>query len=168
MRKSILAAATTAALFAAATLAAASAARADADRLDPLGFIDGRWHWAGAADKPDTSVIRRDLEAHVLVRHDRIRVSPSRVIDAEMTFYAEGERLRGDYFDSAGQIVHYRAVAIEPGKLARFLSEPTSSGAVYRLTYEPAGEDLIVRVERAEAAHPDVFRPVSEHRMQRE
>ena len=63
--------------------------------------------------------------------------------DQIMLIYPEAGKLRGDWFDGQ-HVIHYTAVAIEPGRSVTFEGSPRGGSPLYRLSYRlgPSGVEV--------------------------
>ena len=123
-----------------------------AGALAPLGFMVGDWSAAGdsvGAGAGGASSIHPDLQGRVLVRRDHVLVKAGGSFDIYMVVYDDGGRLRADFIDTEGHVIHY-AVTPSPGPSAVFESPGAAGTPGYRLTYAASSADrLHIRFEIA-------------------
>ncbi len=143
-------------------------------------FLIGNWTSGQGGGVPGQATqgwanFKLDLQGRVLVRTDHseypaTKDRPAIVHDGLMIIYAEpGGRVRADYWDNEGYIIHYTATS--DAKTAVFLSDSVANEPRYRLTYALTGENTVtVRFEIAPPDKPDQFRVYVEaetHRLSR-
>ncbi len=113
--------------------------------LEPLGFLIGVWEAVGAGapgQGTGTAAFTRELQERVIVRrsfaeYPATATSPASRHDDLMVVYADGGRVRADYYDSEGHVIRYGVTATGRGE-AVFLGDPAPGAPRYRLTYRLA------------------------------
>ncbi len=156
---------------------AAAAQETKAPSWEPWKFLLGDWVAEEAGGAPGQasgggSTFRTELGGRVLLRTNRAEYPATKehaafVHEDLMVVYAEtGGRVRADYWDNEGHLIHYTATA--DGQSARFLSDEITSQPRYRLTYVRAGENrLKVTFEIAPPGKPNEFRKYVEGTVRR-
>jgi hypothetical protein len=134
----------------------------------PLQFLVGDWVGGGGGQPGQGEgefTFHPDLEGRVLVRksyaaYPATQDRPASRHEDLMVVYreSEGGPLRAIYFDNEGHVIRY-AVTARPGKSAvEFLSEASTSGPRFRLTYAKTGIDSVdIAFEIAPPGEPDAF-----------
>ena len=142
-------------LFAAILLAvtlpalAQSAPPATPDSFKPLAFLEGTWQanatGSTGAHALGTYTFARELGGHILTRHSHTtdcKGPASFDCDHGDRLYlftdAPGGPLKAIYFDNEGHVLHYD-VSTPDATTVVFLSDATSPGPRFRLTYALAG-----------------------------
>jgi hypothetical protein len=136
--------------------------------LEPLHFLAGTWEAAGGAKemqgagKTTFEVVN---QGHAMVRKNfaSYPATPQRAAyrhDDLMVIYPDGSRVRADYFDSEGHIIHYTVTIASDGS-AVFVSDVIANTPRYRLTYAPDAKTGTVqgKFEVASPATPETFAP---------
>ena len=133
------------------TATSALAAETLINPLAPLAFMTGDWmasDSSGAGAGGDSS-IHADLQGRLLVRRDHVLVRTGGAFDIFMVVYAEGGRLRAEFIDTEGHVIHY-AVTPGPGPSAVFEAPGSAQAPGFRLSYAQAAADrLHIRFEIA-------------------
>ncbi|MBB6254309.1 hypothetical protein FHS74_004895 [Nitrospirillum iridis] len=124
------------------------------EALASLSFLTGHWDAergpVTAPNRGGTSDIGPDLNGAILVRRDRTHMPDGGDLDMMMTVYVEDGRLRADFFDSAGHVIHYHVSELTPGRRVQFVNDPVPEAPGFRLTYTEAdAAHLSVRFEIA-------------------
>ena len=150
-----------------AVIAAAASVCAEVPKqLEPLTFLLGEWEAAGGGQPGQgtgTAAFARSLQDRVIIRtsyaeYPASKTAPASRHDDLMVIYAgEGERIRADYYDNEGHIIHYTVTAAVPGE-ASFVSDAISGAPRFRLSYK-LGADGLLKGEFAIAppGKPDTF-----------
>ncbi|WPB81132.1 hypothetical protein KYC5002_18620 [Archangium violaceum] len=138
----------------------------------------GRWV-ADAKTQPDGSsgwfTLDRDVQGHVLVRKNHAAYPaahgrPAGVHDDLMVIYPEGKKIRADYWDNEGHVIHYEVSFPEPSKVV-FLSDATPGAPRFRLTYAWTGAtpaEVALTFEIAPPNAPDTFKPYITSKVRRD
>ena len=66
----------------------------------------------------------------------------------------EGDKLKADYFDTEGHVIHYGITAAPNGKSIEFLSDAVPGSPRYRLTYTMLDRPDSLKL-KFEIANPD-------------
>jgi len=130
--------------------------------FDALSFMVGRWTGEGEG-VPGTGVgefsFEWDLKQNILIRRSfaeypaTLDRQTSRHDDL-MVVFVEADKLKAEYFDSEGHVIHYRVTPAADGNSVEFLSEPLSGVPRYRLTYTKLRDMNSMKLE-FEIANPD-------------
>ena len=130
--------------------------------FDDLSFMVGRWTGEGTG-APGNGVgefsFEWDLGRNVLIRRSfaEYPATPERPAsrhDDLMVVFVEAGKLKAEYFDSEGHVIHYRVMPAADSKSVEFLSEPPAGAPRYRLTYTKAGDPNSMKL-KFEIANPD-------------
>jgi len=135
-------------------------------QLEPLTFLLGEWEAAGGGQPGQgtgTAAFALGLQDRVIIRtsyasYPASKTAPASRHDDLMVIYAsEGERMRADYYDNEGHVIHYTVTAAVPGE-ASFVSDTASGAPRFRLSYK-LGPDGLLKGEFAIAppGKPEAF-----------
>lgn len=150
-----------------AVIAAAASVHAEVPKqLEPLTFLLGEWEASGGGQPGQgagTAAFALGLQERVIIRtsyavYPASKTAPASRHDDLMVIYAgEGGRIRADYYDNEGHVIHYTVTVAVPGE-ASFVSDTTSGAPRFRLSYK-LGPDGLLKGEFAIAApgKPDAF-----------
>ncbi len=127
-------------------------AHADQDPWAGLAFLEGEWaaHTTGGSAQGHESgsySFVKELKGHVLARHSQAAgaCSGPKGFDCEHTdlLYVfqpmAGQPLKAIYLDNEGHVISYNVTAVAP-QSAEFVSEPSTSGPQFRLSYQLTGK----------------------------
>jgi hypothetical protein len=113
--------------------------------------LEGAWMAEGQGQPgagTGTLSFKSDLGGKTLIRRNRSEVPasagrPAFVHEDLTIIYPDSRsgRIRGDYFDSEGHVIHYAAMVEQGGRRIVFASEPDPASPAYRFTYEKLGAD---------------------------
>jgi hypothetical protein len=121
-------------------------------RLAPLSFMLGDWRGLGnatGAGAGGDSAIHADLGGRMLIRRDHVLTRQGGALDLYMAVYDDAGRLRADFLDTEGHVIHYTATP-GPGPSAVFEAPGSAQAPGFRLSYAAAGPDrLHIRFEIA-------------------
>ena len=131
---------------------AQSAPPATPDPFKPLAFLEGTWQangkGAAGVQALGTYTFARELDGHILARHAHTTdCKGPATFDCDhgdlLYLFTEvpGAPLKAIYFDSEGHVLHYD-VSVPDATTVIFLSDTTSPGPRFRLTYKLAGSIL--------------------------
>jgi hypothetical protein len=113
-------------------LAAAASLSAQTDPWKPLQFLSGEW--SGEGDGKGDCSFAFDLQHKIIVRKSFAEYPSAPRHDDLMVIYLEGDKLKADYFDNEGHVIHY---AIETKDDAALFT----SDAGYILAYHKTAAD---------------------------
>jgi hypothetical protein len=131
-------------------LALFSVSSAHAKLADPtwdrLQFLIGDWVGAegvyGVVGSPVSFTFSFDLKKRVIVQkihadHSPVRDQAAYSADGLMIIYADPvtQKVRADYFDSGGNVLHYTAEVSSSEQAVTFISEADAFGHHFRTTY---------------------------------
>ncbi len=132
---------------------------------DSLGFLMGDWigeGGGGPGQGEGSFSFTPDLQGRILVRKNQAKYPataerPAFTHDDLMVVYQEAPpAMRADYFDNEGHVIRYTVEVSKDGNSAVFLSEPSSSGPRFRLTYAKTGADTVsIKFEIAVPGKPE-------------
>jgi hypothetical protein len=129
--------------------------------LEPLHFLEGTWEATGR-QKEQTGTGRTTFEVinqgHGILRRNYAIYPTAPRHDDVMIIYAENEKLRADYWDSEGHIIHYTVITASDGS-AVFISDVIPKSPRFRLTYTRSGDGMNGKFEIASPANPETFAP---------
>src|SRR5262249_6606347 len=123
------------------------------ERWRALRFLEGTWDAktrtaAAGIDASGSYTFRKELGAHVLVRHTSSTGCNGPVdtdCDHKDLLYiyeeAAGQPLKAIYFDSEGHTIHYD-VSTPAARSVVFLSDASAPGPQFRLIYELKGDTM--------------------------
>src|SRR5262249_40949105 len=124
------------------------AAQRPSDALQPLRVLLGEWDAIGTPPGERGGVtFSLPVPDHVVTRtkyaiYDARDGRPASRHDDLMVIYAEGDRLRADYFDNEGHVIRYRVTSSAPDVVV-FVSEPAPQEPRYRLTYRAGAAGVL-------------------------
>ena len=130
--------------------------------FDALSFLVGRWTGEGTG-APGTSEgefsFEWDLSHKILIRRSFAEYPatpdhPASRHDDLMIIFVEADKLKADYFDSEGHVIHYAVTSAGDGKFVEFLSERMSGTPRYRLTYTKTADPNLIKL-KFEIANPN-------------
>ena len=158
--------------IAASTFCGVHAQASPPSPLSPVQFLIGDWVGGGDTDLGQAtgrSVIKPDLDGHVLVRRDHTdfpaaKGHPASSMDALMLIYPQASdgRLHATYTDSGGHVIQYTAPRVVAGRLVEFDSDPSLTAPTFRLTYTISeAKALEIKFEMAASSAPTVFHSVA-------
>jgi hypothetical protein len=116
-----------------------------------------------------------DLDEKILVRrhHAEFPAAGGRPAashdDLLITYRSEPDKAtKAIYFDNEGHVIHYTASFSSDGRNLTFLSDATTAGPRFRLSYT-AGQDgeLLIKFEIAPPGNPDAFKTYVEGKARR-
>ena len=129
--------------------------------LEPLHFLEGRWEATGG-QKEKTGTGKTTFEVvnqgHAILRKNFAIYPNAPRHDDVMIIYPENDRVRADYWDSEGHIIHYTVTIASDGS-AVFVSDVIPKSPRFRLTYTRIGSGANGKFEVASPANPDAFAP---------
>src|SRR5262249_3280795 len=134
--------------------------------LERLSLMVGQWKGEGTGAPGEGEgqfSFEWDLSRNVLVRknfaeYPATKDRPASRHDDLMVAFVEDGKLKADYFDSEGHIIHYGVTISPDGKVVEFLSEPLPSAPRYRLIYTLTGADSMkLKFEIANPDKPQTF-----------
>ncbi len=159
-------------------LLAPAAGRAGDDAADPLAPwtpLLGRWSADADPKAPGVTggfTLERDVGGRVVVRRNRAdypaqKDRPASHHEDLTVIFVEAGKLRADYFDNEGHVIHY-AVEAAPSRIV-CLSDLVEGAPRYRLTYQwsrPGQVEILFEIAPPNA--PAAFKPyirASAHRL---
>jgi hypothetical protein len=159
------------ALTAPAFGASPESAAAPAPKADPWAgwrFLIGDWvgeGGGGPGQGSGTFSFQPDLQEKVVVRRNHseypaTKDRPAAVHDDLMIVYPgpDARHAKAAYWDSEGHEIRYAAESSEDGKSFTFLSDGSSPGPRFRLTYTREADDKVgIKFEIAPPDKPDAF-----------
>ena len=125
--------------------------KADVDIWKPLRFLIGTWEakttgGSAGAVSSGAYTFQLELRNHVLVRHtagaDCKGPADFNCQHSDLLYVykdAPEKPFRAIFFDNEGHVIHYGVSTDNPSGVV-FLSDPSSAGPQYRLSYELKGE----------------------------
>ncbi len=132
---------------------------------ESLQFLMGDWAGGGGGAPGQGEggfSFAPDLQGRILVRKNQAKYPatadrPAFTHDDLMVVYQEAPpAMRAVYFDNEGHVIHYTVEVSKDGNSAVFLSEPSTSGPRFRLTYAKTGADTVsIKFEIAMPGKPD-------------
>ena len=134
-------------------------------QFDALSFLVGHWTGEGTGT-PGTSEgefsFEWDLSHNVLVRrsfaeYPAAQGRPASRHDDLMVVFLEADKLKADYFDSEGHVIHYAVNPSTDSKSVEFLSEPQPGSPRYRLSYTKAADPDLLKLKFEIANKGDAF-----------
>jgi len=139
--------------------------------LEDLNFMVGKWVGEGTSEAGAGSgyfTFEYSLGNKALIRRNHAEYPSTSgraaaIHDDLMIIYlhASSKQLRAFYTDSEGNTIQYIVSLSNDGKTLVFLSEPSSSGPRYRLTYVVTDPSRIaLTFEVASPDRPDHFRKI--------
>lgn len=136
------------------------------DDWKPLLGSWGAADSAGAPGKASAGLcsFSLDLQGQVIVRKNHAEYPaangrPASVHDDLMTIFQRGAAVRAVYFDSEGHEINYAGTWNDQTKTWQFMSDATSNGPRYRLTYtQVSPQQLKLKFEVAPPGKPDDFK----------
>jgi hypothetical protein len=126
-------------------------------------FILGEWIGEGSGIPGQGSggfTFLPDLGEHVLIRKSHADYpatdkQPAFSHHDLMVVYEEAARLRADYFDTEGHVIHYTVELAASHDAATFTSDPTSTGQQFRLRYgRKTDNQIAIKFEIAPPGQP--------------
>src|SRR5690242_10921595 len=123
--------------------------------LDTLNFMVGRWEGQGTG-APGESLgefsFDWDLMRNIFVRksfaaYPATADRPASRHDDLLIVFVEDDKLRADYFDSEGHVIHYKVTVAPDSKSVEFLSDPLPDSPRYRLTYRKTDDANVMKLE---------------------
>jgi hypothetical protein len=139
------------------------------DPLLGLGFLLGQWKSvsgkvaATGGTSKGTSRFTVAADGWMLLRQDHTDTfdnqgKPTGSFDQVMLIYFEGGKLRADYGDGEGRVIHYASVEMDPGRMASFVAPASATAPGFMLNYtattsaDPSsGPDLAVEFDMLRA-----------------
>lgn len=121
-------------------------------QIAPLGFLVGSWR----EQRSQVINVRSSqgyfsfepaINGQALLRRDHndfvMKAGHDPAYDQIMLIYPEDGKLRGDWLDGQ-HVIHYTAIAIEPGRSVTFEGSTRSGGPIFRLNYRlgPSGVEV--------------------------
>jgi hypothetical protein len=158
MRKTLLFALTSAALF-------AQAPAPKTDPFAPLRFLIGHWVGEGSGQPGQGAggfSFQPALDGKILFRHNVTEIEakdgrPAAHHEDELSVYPEGATLRALYLDNEGHVIHYTVTALAGAQGAVLVSD-LNPGPRFRLSYRSTGADTVsIRFEFAPPGKPEAF-----------
>jgi len=142
----------------------------DSTAWNDLRFLLGEWVGAGggtgSGQGSGWSTFSFDLQGRVIVRKNHAEYPAAKdrqsfTHDDLMIIYREtGRYPRAIYLDNEGHVIYYSVESSNTGRRVTFLSDSTSRGPRYRLSYSASGADtLAFEFDIAPPGKPDDFAP---------
>lgn len=149
-------------------LTSSVASAAGPPELAAFEFLLGEWISSGEGQPgagSGTAVFARSLQDRVITRTSYAEYPAaggkpaSRHDDLMVIYGVPGTGVRADYYDSEGHVIRYDVQSPAAGK-AVFLSESTTEGPRFRLTYELGAAGVLEgEFDVASPAAPETFTP---------
>jgi hypothetical protein len=131
-------------------------------------FLLGDWIGGGGGSVPGQGSgwysFSYDLQKQVIVRKNHAEYPATKDLheythDDLMIIYREPKKpVHAVYFDNEGHVINYTATLLNAGVI--FVSDSSTAGPRFRLTYTPAGPDSVtIRFDIAPPGKPGAFAP---------
>jgi len=131
-------------------------------QISAADFLIGEWNAPDTGTGPNkggTSTIHPDLDATILFRHDHVALRQGGTLDLMMPIFVSAEKLRAEYYDTEGHVIHYVSAEIVPHSRIVFLSDSPAAKPAFRLTYERlSADELAVTFAIAPPGKPRDFK----------
>jgi hypothetical protein len=127
--------------------------------LDRLQFLIGDWKATEGILSREIFSFALDLQKRVIVQKTHgenppVLGHPAYAVDGLMIIYPDPvkKKVRADYFDSNGNVLHYTVEVSSDDEAVTFISETTAIGIRFRTTYFKRNDDALGI--KALMAHP--------------
>ena len=140
-------------------------------QISAADFLIGEWSAPDTGTGPNkggTSTIHPDLDATILFRHDHVALRQGGTLDLMMPIFVSADKLRAEYYDTEGHVIHYVSAEIVPHSRIVFVSDSPAAKPAFRLTYERmSADELAVPFAIAPPGRPREFKTYRSGRLTR-